>query len=443
LPSEPLAGLENPETVRGSDVSQTIFCETTTGEFVSLWEADRGNYRGNAGAVQEEHWHTSWVCVGAHIPSAETPVLSDLRLAADNLYYLLSDGRFCAPQWTQIEGVSQPGEKQDDGTFVLPYVLPVVGGRRANVASGMMAGASYSITTDATAPWVSPATEANPSLKLELMTKRRRSGPRIELTVSAWARLRLQDGSSSSADELLHRAKPLLGLVSLATFDAGGVEWISATTDQGASVSILCRTGNPSFADKQIAAGGIVFTLDDVPLESFLEAWERLTSGKVQAQYAWNVTIGLIGHSALLVEEHVSQVLAAAEGFHTWCINGGMNLELRNRLIRLHDNLSEPVKSFLHLDVERWVDWATWARNHVDHGGIKRHREIQDYYQLKTIADSVRLVTYLAVLQEFDVPTAKVVEALRNHPRISTLAQRCRDIPATPESGQVDIAAEE
>ena len=55
LPSEPLAGLENPETVRGSDVSQTIFCETTTGEFVSLWEADRGNYRGNAGAVQEEH----------------------------------------------------------------------------------------------------------------------------------------------------------------------------------------------------------------------------------------------------------------------------------------------------------------------------------------------------------------------------------------------------
>lgn len=207
-------------------------------------------------------------------------------------------------------------------------------------------------------------------------------------------------------------------------------------------MSILCRTGNPSSADKQVDAGGIVFTLNDVSLELFLKVWERLTSGKEQAQYAWNVTVGLIGHSALLVEEHVSQVLAAAEGFHTWCLRGGLNVDLRNRLIRLHHNLSEPIKAFLNLDVESWADWATWARNHVDHGGTKRHRKIQDYHQLKTIADSVRLVTYLVVLQEFNVPTPKVLEALRNHPRLSALSQRCVEIPASPASDELDIAAE-
>lgn len=49
------------------------------------------------------------------------------------------------------------------------------------------------------------------------------------------------------------------------------------------------------------------------------------------------------------------------------------------------------------------------------------------------IADSVRLVTYLAALQEFGVPDEAIEEALRNHPRVSVLAERTAEIASLPE----------
>ena len=95
---------------------------------------------------------------------------------------------FWAPQRASIEEVDYPGEKQDDGTYLLPYILPVVGGHRAGCASGSTADTTYSIDTHATSPWVSPATEANPALKLAFMTNRLRRGPSIELSAGAYAR---------------------------------------------------------------------------------------------------------------------------------------------------------------------------------------------------------------------------------------------------------------
>jgi hypothetical protein len=189
--------------------------------------------------------------------------------------------------------------------------------------------------------------------------------------------------------------------------------------------------GHPSEPDARVEAGGLVFNLDDVPLDAFLETWDRLASSE-QARYAWSLVVGLIGHSPLMVEEHVSHVIAAAEGFDTWCLDGGKNAELKNRLVRLHDKLPEGVKGQLQLDVDRWVDWAVWARNHVAHGGTKRHRNISDFYQLKVIADSVRLITYLAALKEFLIPDEKLSRALSTHPQLRILAERCAEISALP-----------
>jgi len=134
-----------------------------------------------------------------------------------------------------------------------------------------------------------------------------------------------------------------------------------------------------------------------------------------------------------MVEEHVSQVLAAAEGFHRWCMGGGAAPTLKDRLILLHDRLPGEVRTSLKLAVNEWAGWAVWARNHVAHGGAARHRKLDDSYQLKLIADSVRLVTYLAVIQELDVPIGKVKEALLNHPRIKVLTKRCTEIASLPK----------
>lgn len=413
----------------------TIYGESDTGKRISLWNVERGNSKTRGdGTVQEEFWYTSWACMGAHVISADSPVLMGFRIALDDLYYLTSDGRFCAPQWTSIEGVDHPGEKQDDGTLLLPYTLPVVGGFRAGCADGSLGDTTYRIDTVATRPWISPATEAFPKLKLEFMMKRHRSGPSIEVSASASASIKLVNDSPGSAEGLLHVAKPLLGLMSLATFDTSGVEQMTGQTVDGHDVALLCRTGHHSEPDQVTEPTGVVFTLDDVPLDGFLATWQRLSSGGAQAQYALNVAVGIIGHSPLLVEEHVSQVLAAAEGFDRWCLRGGKNSKLETRLTRLHGHLSEELKTRLQLDAGRWSDWAVWARNHVAHGGAEEHRDLGNYYQLKTIADTVRLVLYLVALKEFGVPDAQVALALNNHPRLRVLADRCAEMSGLPGS---------
>lgn len=412
----------------------TIYGESDSGERITLWGADRGNYTAAInGGVHEEFWHAAWVCMGAHLPSADAPMFRDLTIALDDLYYLTGDGRFCAPQWASIEGVEQPGVTLEDGTLLLPYVLPVIGGHRSGCATGSTADTSFRIDTFATRPCVSPATEADPRLKLDFMTSRRRRGTVIELSVDANATIAPLDNSADSAGDLLRRAKPLLDLASLATFRPSGVEWMRARTVDDQEAFLLCHTGHLASPDLHTEPGGLVFTLDDVPLDSFLQSWQRITSRK-QADYAWNLVVGLIGHSPRMVEEHIAQVLAAAEGFHTWCLASDSSTPLRRRLIDLHESLPESLKLRLQLDVDRWADRAVWARNHVAHGGSRTLREISDSYELKIIADSVRLVTYLAALKEFSVPNDKLATALSTHPRLTVLAERCSEIPPAPNT---------
>lgn len=425
-------GTWTAEQFLGEVNESTIYGELDSGKKVCLWDAQRGSYKAAMNhEVREEFWHAPWLCVGAHITSADAQVLTDYKVALDDLYYLTLDGRLCTPQWATIEGVEKPGEKQADGTYLLPYILPVVGGYRSGHAKGRSFDTDYSIDTHATRPWVSPATEADPALKLNFMTKRRRRGLSIELSVGARAVVAPSDGSPSSARKLLQRTEPLLGLLSLATFDASGLEWMSGKTVEDEEVSLLCHTGHRSEPNCTVEAGGPIFTFDDVPLKSFLKTWERLAS-KEQAVYAWNVVVGTIGHSSLMVEERVGQVLAAAEGFDTWCLDGGKNTTLENRLIRLYSRLPDRIKAKLQLEVDKWTDWAVWARNHVAHGGAKKHRNISDVYQLKVIADSVHLVTYLVALMEFQVPSETLYRALTTHSRLEVLAARCAEISNLP-----------
>ncbi|QCX26725.1 hypothetical protein FC770_15965 [Nocardioides jishulii] len=410
----------------------TVYGETATGKRVTLWDAERYKYAADGGGrTQEEFWHSPWVCIGAHLLSADERSLTGVRIAVDDLYYLTGDGRFCAPQWAQIEGVDRPGEQQQDGTSVFPYIIPVIGGLKADVAVGSTSSATYSVYTTASRPWRSNATEAMPDLKLELMTNRTRSGPSITLKVDAWARIGPLS-SPASARDLLQETHPLLALMALTTFAKAGVASLEATSTVGEEISLLCHLGHPGRPESR-ATRGLVFAFHDVSLESFMVTWDRLGEGP-QARYARNMTIGLIGHSPTMVEEHIAQVLGAAEGFHRWCLQGGNNPTLQERLIDLHDRLPGQIQALIGLDEvkDKWADWAVWARNNVDHGGAKNHRDVADFYHLKVIADSVRLVTYLAALQEFDVPGEVIIEALRNHPRLSVLAKRTAEIANLP-----------
>lgn len=408
----------------------TVYGETVAGKQISVWDAQRGSpTAGFDGAVREEFWHSSWMCVGAHIISPQEPALVKATITIDELYYLTDDGRFCAPQWATIEGLEleNPGKKQPDGTLLTPYILPVVGGYRAEYARADTSDASYAIATTATRPWISPATEAMPGLKLDMMTTNLRSGPQVLLQVSAHACIELPDKVPGSVADFADRKPAVDDLVQLATFESCGTSKMSLQTASDDSISLLMHTGRTARPDDPHKPTAIVFTLADVTLEAYLQTRQRFTDS-LQSSYAWSVVVGLCGHSSRIVEEYVSQALAAAEGFHRWCLGGGSNVTLNTRLQALHDRLAPEVQAALGLDVAHWASWAVWARNHVAHGGTHAWRPHSDSFQLHPVAESVHLVTYLVALEELGVPEAKVLDALLNHPRLSALVERCSQV---------------
>ncbi|WP_285034307.1 HEPN domain-containing protein [Mycolicibacterium sp. lyk4-40-TYG-92] len=411
------------------DVRQgTIYGESDTGEAISVWDAQRGRYTaGLAGVVRDEFWHSSWICVGAHIASPHEPVLAKAVVMADELYYLTEDPRFCPPQWARSDDVEHPGELQPDGTLLTPYVFPVIGGYRAEYAQGDTTDASYSIATTATRPWASPATEAYPDLKLHMMTADLRGGSVIKLHVGAQAVIRLPDNASGSAVAFFDRMTAVDDLVQLATFEPCGIAQVTMTTTDDTQVSLLVHAGEVARPDDAHKPASVVFTLADVPLDAYLHVRERLADG-YQASYAWSVVVGLCGYSSRIVEEYVSQAFAGAEGFHHWCLSGGNNMHLKDRLKALHNKLDPKVQALLGLNINHWLSWAVWARNHVAHGGTNKWRPLQDNFQLHAVAESVHLVSYLALLQELGVPVEKTCDALRNHPRLQVTAQRCSEV---------------
>lgn len=409
----------------------TIYGTVESHHLLTLWAPELGNHRSHNGQVFEEFWHSSWLCRGAHIPSTEHPVFHRVVIGLDDLIHMTSDQRLLPPKWAEIEGVEHPGERQEDGTLLMPYLLPVIGGNKASIDQGSLRETRFSVETLATRPWISPATESDPSLKLSFMTKTRRRGTTLELAVTARALLARADGSPLSAEDVLEAAQPLIGLMALARFGKPGLEYITAKTEERDGVSLHCQIGTPASPDEVSRSSELVFTLAQVPLQQFLDAWSKLTIS-AQATYAWNVVIGLIGHTSRVVEEEVSQVLAAAESLERWCLGGVEAAHLSERLANLHDRLPDEVKAQLGLDVTQWTSWAVWLRNHVDHGGAAKMRALGDAYQVKVVADSVRLVSYLAALHAIGAPPKSMTDALLQHPRLSVLRDRCAKLAKLP-----------
>ncbi|MBP2455143.1 HEPN domain-containing protein [Mycolicibacterium lutetiense] len=259
------------------------------------------------------------------------------------------------------------------------------------------------------------------------MTTKFRGGPQVRLQVGAHACIELPGRASGSMTDFVERMSAVDDLVQLATFESCGTSQITLHTISDESVSLLIHTGQNARPDDLHKPASIVFTLADVTLESYLLTRRRFTEGN-QASYAWSVVVGLCGHSSRMVEEYVSQALAAAEGFHRWCLGGGSDVTLNARLQALHERLAPDVQAALGLDTARWASWAVWARNHVAHGGTKTWRPLRDSFELHSVAESVHLVTYLVALEELGVPVTKVLDALLNHPRLSTLVARCSQV---------------
>lgn len=418
-------------------LSGTIYGVSDSGQKISIWDAQRGKYTAEmSGQVREEFWEATWVCVGAHVPSPEEPSFVKAILVVDELYYLTDDGRFCPPQWANIEGVEAPGQRQENGTRLIPYLLPVVGGYNAECVYAETSVARYAVNTNATRPWESPATVAMPDLRLQFMRRDKRRGQVIELRVGANVSIRLPGDAAGSAIELVDHLAPILDLIRLATFSTSDVEAISLTSVDDNQVSLLSRIGEPATPDEPHQSTAVIFDFNDVSLDSYLKNRARLTNGR-QADYAWSVIIGHCGYSPKFVEQYVSQVLAAAEGFHTWCLNGGDNNSLNSRLTSLHDTLPTEVQTHLGLNVDKWTEWAVWARNHVAHGGTKRKSFIKDGLQILAVAKTAHLVTYLNLLSELNVPVGRITDALNDHPRLSGLVAHCETVnqiqlPAQP-----------
>lgn len=402
----------------------TIFGETTERKRLSIWDAQRGNVSTKSdGTVQQENWSSLWVCVGDHIESPDDPIFTEAVLALDDLYYLTSDNRIYQIQWARFEGIEEPGKEQDNGTLLTPYVLPIVGGYRAEIEQGQTAKAQFSVDTFATRPMISAASEAMPELKLEPLLRRKRRGLTLDVRIYALMTVGPNDDTPASAAELVELMGPVLDLMRLAFYRPTGLEEISLRRENSENVYLLSRIGDQANPDDIHDFRSVVFSFDDVSLEAYLETWERLTP-TYQAQYAWNVMIGLCGYSPNYVEEYVGQALAAAEGVEQWCFQGATGTKLEKRLENLHDRLPEKVQEKLKLDIGTWTKSAVWARHHVAHGGTKRERMISDTSELLAVAQSVHLVTYLGILEELSVPVEKVVDALLNHPRLAAMARQ-------------------
>lgn len=404
--------------------SGTIYGETTTGQKLSIWDATRGTYSaGNVGNVHKEFWTSLWVAVGAHIPESNDSVVTKVILFLDELYYLSSVNPFYPPKWCKIDGIENPGEKQENGTFLMPYVLPVVGGYHAEVERGTTSRAEYTVNTSVTRPWISDATEAYPDLKLSMMSKYRRRGMTIELAAQSSFLLKRVDGEDGSVSQFVEDIAAALDLMRIATYGPCGVESIVIEIVDGANLHLLTRLGDGAAPDDLHENTSIIFTFEDVPLDEFLKTRERLIKYSqpdiYQAEYAWNVVSGLCGYTSQYVEEYVSQALAGAEGFHLWCLNGAKEMSLNARLQALHDMLPEKIQTRLGLNVENWASVAVWARNHVAHGGTKKKRLIEGNEVLMAVGRVVHLVTYLVLLEQLKVPDSAIQEALNNHPHLS------------------------
>lgn len=453
--------------------AQTIYLETEAGKKYSIWDSWRSSYN-ILGKIHEEQWLSGLVYVGGHV-LPEEEIFTEATFCIDELYYLVNDGRILPPEWCQMKGIDRPGEKLENGTFLLPYRLPVLGGFKAGKFEGNTKDACYSVNTFATRPWISEATEADPWLKLRFMLKHQRHGLALTISVGASIGITLRKNGEETevlegtASDLMDRFMPIHDLMRLATFQPCGVYRIDLKQkdeDNNEPARILedlgftsddidpysANTGHllkkPKFGEvarphERHDDESVVFTLNDVSLENFLEKRECLTSTD-GAISPWSILIGLCGYFSNYAEEYISQSFAAAEGFHKLCLSKGKNYIdasgrskkycLNKRLKELYALLPQKIQDKMKFDVEEWAKRAVKARNHAAHGGPMLPGESTSLSDRYVIAVSVFLVTYLVVLNELGVPTEKICDALLNHPKLLIVMRYCDEVRSMLES---------
>lgn len=430
--------------------AQTIYLETEAGKKYSIWDAWRSSYSYNIlGKLHEEQWLSRLVYVGDHVLSEEK-TFTKATFYIDELYYLVNDSRILPPEWCQMEGVERPGEKLENGTLLLPYILPVLGGFQAGKFEGNTEDARYSINTFATRPWISEATEADPWFKLHFMLKHQRHGLTLAISVEASISITLRKNGEETevlegaVSEFLDKFMPIHDLIRLATFQPCAVAMIQLQPKNNRDDKYLLKKANEvAKPDESHDDRNVVFTLNDVSLENFLEKREYLTSTN-GAINPWRILIGLCGYFSNYAEEYISQSFAAAEGFHKLCLSKGKNYIdasgrskkycLNKRLKELYALLPQKIQDKMKFDVEEWAKRAVKARNHAAHGGPMLPGESTSLSDRYVIAVSVFLVTYLVVLNELGVPTEKICDALLNHPKLLIVMRYCDEVRSMLES---------
>ena len=476
-----------PDEMVASMPVQTIYLEADNGKKYSIWDAwmsscsynIHGEQRRNgdpesecwtSGKPYKEQWLSRLVYVGDHVlPEGE--IFTEATFCIDELYYLVNDSRILPPEWCQMKWVERPGEILENGTFLSPYVLPVLGGFQAGKFEGNTEDARYSINTVATRPWISEATQADPWLKLRFMLKHQRHGLVLPISVDASISITLRKNGEETEDlagiasELLDQFALIHDLMRLATFQPCGVYRIDLkqkNEDNNEPARILEDLGftsddiDPSSANtghllKKPKFGevarpherhddeSVVFTLNDVSLENFLEKREYLTSTN-GAISPWCILIGLCGYFSNYAEEYISQSFAAAEGFHKLCLGKGDSNEqeqkysLNGRLKELYSLLPQEIQEKLKFNVDEWAGCAVKARNYAAHGGPMRPNNSTNLSDRYVIAVSVFLVTYLVVLNELGVPAEKICDALLNHPKLLIVMRYCDEVHSMLES---------
>lgn len=418
--------------LNGTEFQGTILGEVDGRKPVSLWGVAERRSRSRGGQTLSQAWDVSAACVGQHLLSEDVEAFTKCTVHIDYLFYLTGDQRFLPPVWYAIDGVESPGEKQSDGSVARPYLLPVVGGPAEDIVAGEGAEMSYWVGTDVTTPWVSPATEKFPELKLDFLTERTASGPQITLRTKALAHFVPKRDGPLSASGVVEGLEPLEDYVTLALYAPAVSSHLRVATLTQDDALILTRS---SAAAHESSARDLApaFTFDTLDLSAFLVARERMTSTP-QGLFAWRIFVGQIGHRPQTLEEDVSMALAAAEGTHRWCLGGGRNKDLAKRLKALHARLRPDIQGMLSLPTEKWAEWAAWARNHIDHGGAEAHNEI-DLDMLGVLADTVRLVTFLAVLVELglDVDAADLRATIVRNKGLHRLHWSCQSVAGLPD----------
>ena len=415
--------------------AQTIYLETEAGKKYSIWDAWRSGYSINhiLEKIHEERWLSRLVYVGDHILSEENAFIK-ATFYIDGLYYLVNDSRILPPEWCKMDGVERPGERLENGTFLLPYRLPVLGGFKAGKFEGNTKDACYSVNTFATRPWISEATEADPWLKLRFMLKHQRHGLALTISVGANIGITLRKNGEETevlegtASDFLDKFVPIHDLMRLATFHPCAVAKVQLQLKNNHDDGYLLKKVNEvARPEESYDDGNMVFTLNDVSLENFLEKREYFTDTD-GAISPWRILIGLCGYFSNYAEEYISQSFAAAEGFHKLCLDKSERYTLKERLKDLYSLLPQEVQEKLKLDVDEWAKHAVEARNHAAHGGPRRSDGSMSVSDRYVIAASVFLVTYLVVLNELGVPPEKITQALCSHPKISTVMSYCDEV---------------